>query len=46
MIRSAVTVSIVEQARKGPFVFHGDVEGACRQASELGYAAIYLYAPS
>ncbi|MBL8818665.1 MAG: sugar phosphate isomerase/epimerase [Planctomyces sp.] len=46
MIRSAVTVSIVEQARKGPFVFHEDVEGACRLASELGYDAVELFAPS
>lgn len=46
MIRSAVTVSIVEQARKGPFVFHDDVEAACQKASELGFDAIELFAPS
>jgi len=46
MIKSAITVSIVEQARKGPFVFHDDVAGACRIASELGFDAVELFAPS
>ena len=46
MIRSAITVSLVEQARKGPFVFHGDLEAACRSAAELGFDAIELFAPS
>ena len=46
MIRSAVTVSIVEQARKGPFVFHDSVSDACRIASELGFEAVELFAPS
>jgi sugar phosphate isomerase/epimerase len=46
MIRSAVTVSLVEQARKGPFVFHDDLPGACRAAAELGFDAIELFAPS
>ena len=46
MIKSAITVSIVEQARKGPFVFHDDVSEACRIASELGFDAVELFAPS
>ena len=46
MIRTAVTVSLVEQARRGPFVFHGDLESGCRQAAELGFDAIELFAPS
>ena len=46
MIKSAITVSIVEQACKGPFVFHDDVADACRIASELGFDAIELFAPS
>ncbi|MCX7388702.1 MAG: sugar phosphate isomerase/epimerase [Planctomycetota bacterium] len=46
MIKSAITVSIVEQARKGPFVFHDDVADACRIASELGFDAVELFAPS
>ncbi|MEZ6060266.1 MAG: sugar phosphate isomerase/epimerase family protein [Planctomycetaceae bacterium] len=46
MIRSAVTISIVEQARKGPFVFHGDVAEGCRTAAELGFDAVELFAES
>lgn len=46
MIKSAVTVSLVEQARKGPFVFHEDLAGACRAAADLGFDAIELFAPS
>lgn len=46
MIRSAVTVCLVEQARQGPFVFHGDLPGACQRAAELGFDAIELFAPS
>lgn len=46
MIRSAVTISVVEQARKGPFVFHDDVAAGCRRAAELGFDAVELFAPS
>lgn len=46
MIRSAVTVSLVPEARRGPFVFHDDLPAACRAASELGFDAIELFAPS
>lgn len=45
MIRSAVTVSLVEAARGGPFVFWHDLSGACRAARELGFDAIELFAP-
>jgi len=46
MIRSAVTVSLVPQARGGPFVFWDDLEAACRQAAELGFDAVEIFAPS
>jgi sugar phosphate isomerase/epimerase len=46
MIRSSVTVSLVEEARQGPFVFHGNLPGACRSAAELGFDAIELFPPS
>ena len=45
MIRSGVTISIVEEARRGPFVFHDDVAGGCRKAAELGFHAVELFAP-
>ncbi len=46
MIRSAVTVSLVPEARGGPFVFWNDLAAACRKAAELGFDAIEIFAPS
>lgn len=46
MIKSCVTISIVEQARSGPFVFHDDVAAGCASAAELGFDAVELFAPS
>ena len=45
MIRSAVTVSLVAEARGGPFVFWDGLADACRHASELGFDAIEIFAP-
>ena len=45
MIRSAVTVSLVAEARGGPFVFWDDLAGACEQAAALGFDAVELFAP-
>ncbi len=42
MIRSAVTVSLVSEARGGPFVLWDDLPAACKLASELGFDAIEL----
>jgi sugar phosphate isomerase/epimerase len=44
-MKSAITVSLVNEARGGPFVFWDDLPEACRHASELGYDAIELFAP-
>ncbi len=44
-MKSAVTVSLVAEAKGGPFVFWDDLPGACRHAAELGYDAIELFAP-
>ena len=46
MIRSCITVSLVEEARGGPFVFWDGLEDACRRASELGFDAIEIFPPS
>lgn len=46
MIKSAVTIAIVPEARKGPFVFHEDVAAGCAKAAELGFDAVELFAPS
>ena len=43
LIRSAVTINLVPEARGGPFVFWDDLEAACRKASELGFDAIEVF---
>lgn len=42
----AVTVSLVPEARLGPFVFHGDFEASCARAAAAGFPAIELFPPS
>ena len=44
-MKSAVTVSLVPEARGGPFVYHGDLPAACREAKALGFDAIELFPP-
>jgi sugar phosphate isomerase/epimerase len=43
---SAITISLVPQARGGPFVFWDDLAAACRTAAELGFDAVEIFAPS
>jgi len=45
-MKSCVTVSLVEEARGGPFVLWDDVAGACQKAASLGYDAIEIFPPS
>ncbi|HEY8504420.1 MAG TPA: sugar phosphate isomerase/epimerase family protein [Gemmataceae bacterium] len=44
-IRSAVTVSLVPEARGGPFVFWDDLPAACLEAAGLGFDGIEVFAP-
>jgi len=46
MIKSAVTISLVNEARGGPFVFWDDLTGGCEKASALGFDAVEIFAPS
>lgn len=46
MLRSAVTISLVEEARGGPFVFWHDLPAACWRAAELGFDAVEVFPPS
>ncbi|MEZ6066612.1 MAG: sugar phosphate isomerase/epimerase family protein [Planctomycetaceae bacterium] len=46
MVRSAITVSLVEDARGGPFVLWEPVPDAVTRAAALGYDAIEIFAPS
>jgi sugar phosphate isomerase/epimerase len=45
VIRSAVTISLVPEARGGPFVFWDDLEAGCRRAAELGFDAVEIFPP-
>jgi sugar phosphate isomerase/epimerase len=44
-MKSAVTISLVPEARGGPFVFWDDLPAACRAAKALGFDAIELFPP-
>jgi len=46
MIRSSVTISLVPEAKGGPFVFWGDLAGSCAKAAQLGFDAVEIFAPS
>jgi sugar phosphate isomerase/epimerase len=43
MIHSAVTISLVPEARGGPFVFWDDLAAGCARASELGFDAVEIF---
>lgn len=45
MPKSAVTISLVSEAKGGPFVFWDDLAAGCRNAAELGFDAVELFAP-
>lgn len=45
MIQSAVTISLVEQARGGPFVLWDDLAASIQLAGNLGYDAVEIFAP-
>lgn len=46
MIKSAITVSLVAQAKGGPFVFWDGLEDAAKSAAALGFDALEIFAPS
>lgn len=45
-MRSAVTISLVNEARGGPFVFWDDLADGCRRAAELGFDAVEVFPPA
>ena len=45
MVRSSVTVSLVQEARGGPFVFWDDYRSAAFKAKALGFDAIEIFTP-
>ena len=44
-VRTAVTTSLVPQARRGPFVYHGDLAGSIVTAARLGFDAVEIFPP-
>lgn len=44
-MKSAITISLVSEAKGGPFVFW-DLPGGCQQAEALGYSAVEIFPPS
>ena len=45
MIRCSVMISLVEEARGGPFVFWHDLAAACERAAALGFHGVEVFAP-
>lgn len=45
MIKSSITISLVNEARGGPFVYWDDIRAACKEAKELGFTGIEIFAP-
>ena len=43
MIQSAITISLVPEARGGPFVFWDDLAAGCAQAAEIGFDAVEVF---
>ncbi len=43
MIHSAITISLVPEARGGPFVFWDDLAAGCAKAAELGFDAVEIF---
>lgn len=46
MIQSAVTISLVPEARGGPFVFWDDLADGCARAAAHGFNAVEIFPPS
>ena len=42
-MRSAITISLVPEARGGPFVFWDDLAAGCQKAAALGFDAIEVF---
>lgn len=45
-MQSAITVSLVPEARSGPFVFSDGLDDGCAQAAALGFDAVEIFPPS
>jgi len=46
VIRASVTISLVPEARGGPFMFWDDLADACRKSRELGFDGVEVFPPA
>jgi sugar phosphate isomerase/epimerase len=44
-MKSAITISLVEETRNGPFVYCGNLTDSMREAKELGFDAVEIFPP-
>src|SRR5579859_2537052 len=44
-MKSAITISLVSEAKGGPFVFWDDLTAGCLKAKELGFDAVEVFPP-
>ena len=45
-MKSCITISLVEEARGGPFVYWDGVADGCKRAADLGFDAVEIFPPS
>ena len=45
-MKSAITISLVEEARGGPFVYHDGLADGCARAAAAGFDAVEIFVPS
>lgn len=44
-MKSSATISLVNEARGGPFIYWEDIQGACKEAKALGFTGIEIFSP-
>ncbi|MFM9010721.1 MAG: sugar phosphate isomerase/epimerase, partial [Planctomycetota bacterium] len=42
-MKSAVTICLVPEASRGPFVFHDGLDAGCQAAAELGFDGVEIF---
>ena len=45
-MKSAITISLVEEAKQGPFVYHDGLADGCARAAAAGFDAVEIFVPS
>ena len=43
VLKSAITICLVPEAGRGPFVFHGGLEAGCRAAADAGFDGVEMF---